>query len=352
MRRVDLRTLAPERVLIIKPSSLGDVVHALPVLTSLRGRWPDARISWVVNRGLRGLLDGHPHLDEVIPFDRGALRFGPRGLWSALGFARELRERRFDVVIDLQGLLRSGLMTAATGAKVRVGLAAAREGSARFYTHRIGSKAIVGHAVDRLMDVAKAFGGDASPRFIPTVTDADRAWALGVLAGVPRPVVVLNIGARWVTKRWAPESFATAAQRLVEERGVGLVAVGAPEDRPLVDRLKAALGAVPILDLCARTTLPQLAAVAEAADLFLSNDTGPLHLAAATGAPVLGLFTCTKPERTGPYGASASTVTTAVACAGSCVKACSHMSCMAELTPERVASAALRRLGLGGLGAA
>src|SRR5262249_24568819 len=123
--RADLPDVNPERVCLIKPSSLGDIVHALPVLSSLRGRWPKAHIAWVVNRGLRGLLDGHPLLDEVIPFDRGRLGFGPRGLLTFARFLRDLRRRRFDLVIDLQGLLRSGIMTAGTGAPVRVGMAEA-----------------------------------------------------------------------------------------------------------------------------------------------------------------------------------------------------------------------------------
>src|SRR5207237_781527 len=147
MPKPDLATLRPRRVCLIKPSSLGDVVHALPVLSALRALWPDAHLAWVVNRGLRGLLDGHPHLDEVVPFDRGAVGFGPRGLIASARFAKELRSRRFDLAVDLQGLLRSGLMTAATGAGVRVGMGDAREGSPLFYTHRIGMPEGDSHAV-------------------------------------------------------------------------------------------------------------------------------------------------------------------------------------------------------------
>src|SRR5579883_3426456 len=118
--------LHPERVCIIKPSSLGDIVHALPALTALRELWPDAKISWVVNRSLRGLLDGHPHLDEVIPFDRG---FGPGSVATTARFLRNLRRARFDVVIDMQGLFRSAVMTAATGSPIRLGMDDAREGA-------------------------------------------------------------------------------------------------------------------------------------------------------------------------------------------------------------------------------
>ncbi len=150
---------------------------------------------------------------------------------------------------------------------------------------------------------------------------------------------MLNVGARWLTKRWPPQHFAAVARQAVEARGAGLIAVGSPEDRPLVDQLRSALGPVPVLDLCGRTSLPQLAAIAEASDLFLSNDTGPLHLAAAAGCRVVGVYTCTRPEWTGPYGPRAVAVKTNVWCAGSCVKTCDRLECMTELTTARVWSA-------------
>lgn len=333
---VDLTRLRPERVCLIKPSSLGDVVHALPVLTALRSAWPKAHLAWVVNRGLRGLLDGHPHLDEVIPFDRGSVGLGPRGLAAFAGFVNGLRNRRFDLAIDLQGLLRSGLMTLATGARVRVGLSDAREGATRFYTHRVAMPEGDTHAVDKLMRVVRAFGIPTGPTFVPALSTEDRIWAAETLSPIASPRLVLNVGARWLTKRWPPSRFAEVARRAVRERGVGLVAVGAPEDRPLVDELIAGLGGIEILDLSGKTTLPRLAAVLGAADCVLSNDTGPLHLAVAAGARVVGVYTCTSPRKTGPYGPAAVTVESRVWCAGSCVKTCGRMECMTELTADRV----------------
>ncbi len=350
MRRLpdDLSRLEPRRVVLIKPSSLGDVVHALPALGALRARWPYAKLAWVVNRGLRGLLDGHPLIDEVIPFDRAAVSPSVSGLRSLGQFLAILRRRRFDLAIDLQGLFRSGLFTAATAAPVRVGLASAREGAPWFYTHRVADPSPRPHAVDRLMNIAASFGASReAPRVLPAMTDADRLWAAAALASVPRPRLILNIGARWETKRWPPEQFAQVARRAVTDRGAGLVAVGAPEDLPLVAQLTDALGGIPLLNLAGRTSLPQLAAVSAAADLFLSNDTGPLHLAAATGANVIGIYTCTKPEWTGPYGPNALALKTGIWCAGSCVKTCDRLDCMTELTADRVAAAVLDRLGPG-----
>ncbi|WP_422923900.1 glycosyltransferase family 9 protein [Singulisphaera sp. PoT] len=335
--REDLLRLNPARICIIKPSALGDVVHALPVLNALRSRWPTARLSWVVNRGLTGLVEGHPDLDEVIPFDREQLRPTPGGIAVTARFLAGLRKRRFDLTVDLQGLLRTGIMTAATGAPVRIGLADAREGATRFYTHRVSTEPDAVHAVDRLLAVSEALGAETDePRFVVAATEADRLWARLTLASVPGPRLVLNLGARWLTKRWPPEHFAAIGRKAVDELGAGLIVVGAPEDRPLIETLRAGLGPRPFLDLCGRTTLPQLAAVAAESDVFLSNDTGPLHLAAAAGAKVVGIYTCTSPEKTGPYGPRATAIQTGIWCAGSRLKCCSNMECMDELTPARV----------------
>jgi heptosyltransferase-1 len=340
-----LHDLAPRRVCLIKPSALGDVIHALPVLASLRDRWPSARISWVINRGLAGLVEHHPALDEVIPFDRSRAGLGPRGLLVSSRFFRDLRSRGFDLAIDLQGLLRSGLMTFATGAPVRVGRADAREGASLFYTHRIESSHA--HAVDRLLDLAEALGGDRTcPRFELAVGDDDRRWAIDAICGVPRPLLVLNPGARWLTKRWPPAHFAEVARRAVARFGAGIVVVGAAEDRPLSAAIRDELGplGIPIRDLTGQTSLLGLSAVMGEADLVLSNDTGPLHLAVASGAPVVSVFTCTDPSKTGPYGPRSEVVRTRVWCAASCLRRCDRMDCMAELTPDRVWPVVARKL--------
>ncbi len=333
----DLADLEPRRVCIIKPSSLGDVVHAFPVLHALRTRWPNAHIAWVINRSLRSLVDGHPEIDEVILYDRAKAGFSREGLHTIGSLFHRLRRGRFDLTIDLQGLLRSGLMAGATMAPIRVGMRGSREGASWFYSHQTSGPVGSCHEVDRLLQLAEAFGAVPSPaRFVLAVSDQDREWARRVLEPLPGPRIAFNPGARWMTKRWPPEHFAEVARRAAVELGAGLIAVGANEDRPLVEALRKPLGPVPMLDLCGKTTLPQLAALASELDLFVSNDTGPLHLAAATGAKVIGIFTCTNPGRTGPYGENARVVTSKIWCAASYVKTCDRLDCMTELTPARV----------------
>ena len=340
-----LQTLRPRRVAIVKPSSLGDVVHATPVLAALRDRWPDAHFGWIINKGLIDLVRGLPGLDEAIPFDRAGARVSPGGVATVARFVAGLRRKRFDLAIDLQGLLRSGLITRATGAPVRVGFEDAREGASRFYTHRVAFTGERLHAVDRLLGVARAFGCPSlSARFLSAISDAERAEAEQTLAAVARPRLIWNVGARWVTKRWPPERFAAVARLAAERLGAGSVIVGAPEDRPLVDRFQDEMGDRPALDLCGRTSLPRLAALAAASDLFVSNDSGPLHLAVAAGARVLGVYTCTKPDWTGPYGPRAEVVRSEIWCAGSCVKTCPRLECFTELSPDRVYDAVARAI--------
>jgi lipopolysaccharide heptosyltransferase I len=332
-----LARLDPARVCIIKPSSLGDVVHALPILAALRTRWPWAQLAWVVNRSFQDLLRGHPDLDELIVHERAGTSIDPLGIGSAIALLRKLSVGRFDLTIDLQGLLRSALMATATGAKTRIGPADAREGARWFYTDLVEAPRLGLHAVARMQRFAVALGADLSePQFKLPIGEVERCWAQIALGEVPRPRVVLNVGARWPTKRWPPEHFAEIGRRAHEEFGAGLIAVGSAIDRPFVAALFRRIAPVPILDLCDRTRLLQLAAVCLESDLMISNDTGPLHLAAAAGARVAGIYTCTNPELTGPYGPRAVTVRSCVWCAPSLLRKCARLECMAELTPDRV----------------
>jgi lipopolysaccharide heptosyltransferase I len=327
---------SPRRIAIIKPSALGDILHSLPVLTALRRRFPRAHLAWVVNRAYEPLLRPHPDLDEVIPFDRRL----PFGGWLRKGtsFARflgDLRQRRFDLAIDLQGLLRTGLMTLATGARLRLGLASAREGARWFYTHRIDDVRGVGHAVDRCWRVAEALGAGGARQFRLGVEEADREWALAALRSWPRPWIVVAAGARWVTKRWPPEHFAELLRRAQDQFGGTAVFVGG-RDEADVSRRAAAILSRRACDLTGLTTLPQLVAVLAEADVMLANDTGPLHLAVALGRPVVAPYTCTRVALNGPYGQFDRAAETRVWCAGRYRKRCNRLECMDELTPDRL----------------
>ena len=339
MRRYGpLDRYAAQRILLIKPSALGDIVHALPVLTALRRRFPDAHISWLVNRNYVNLLEGHPDLSDVIPFDRGASRMG---LIPAIGhyheFLRQLRGRKFDLAIDLQGLLRSGVMIAASAAHRRVGLATAREGARWFYTDRVPvAQPATTHAVDRYWLVARELGvGDLPKQFTIPITAEDHAWAEAMLVSQPRPYLMVGVGARWMTKRWPPEHFAGLIHKAQERWGGTAIFVGG-QDETAAARIVARKLRGQFLDLTGGTTLRQLAAILSRGDVMIANDTGPLHLAAALGRPVVAPYTCTKVVRTGPYQSMAGAVESRVWCQGSYLKQCSRLDCMTELTPFRL----------------
>jgi lipopolysaccharide heptosyltransferase I len=329
----------PNRIAILKPSALGDIVHALPVLTALRERFPDAHITWVVNKSYEPLLAGHPHLSETLAFDRGAFRGqAGRAVTYSLGFANDLRRRRFELVLDLQGLLRTGLMCAATGAPVRVGFANAREGSRHFYTQRVEvPDADRIHAVDRYWRVVEAVdAGGGAKRFVVPLKQAECDAVALDLAALPRPWLAFAVGARWVTKRWPPEHFAELANRAQQEFGGTVLFVGAADDTALSLEAASRLRG-PSRDLTGKTSLPRLAALLAAVDVMVANDTGPLHLAAALGRPCVAPYTCTKTALHGPYGVAGGGVETSVACRGSYLKQCPHgMVCMADLTPDKL----------------
>jgi lipopolysaccharide heptosyltransferase I len=329
----NLHECIPDRVLIVKPSALGDVVQSLPVLTALKERWRQARFTWVVNRSLAGLLSGHPDLDQVVPFDRAAP--GIDRLRSTRSLARRLRQGRFDVALDLQGLFRSAVMTRLSGAPIRVGYANAREGAPWFYTHLLQIPESVQAAHARYWMAAKAFGclGEPPPaRF--GFTDDDDRWAQQQLADVAHPILAIHPGAQWVTKRWPTAHFGWIARQAQVEFGAGIVLLGGPGEEDLCRAV--AEGVDQAMNLAGRTSLLRLATVLRRVDLVLSGDTGPMHLAAAVGTRVAAVFTCTSPARAGPIGAGHRILSAPVPCAASYLKRCSSLVCMRELTPERV----------------
>jgi lipopolysaccharide heptosyltransferase I len=339
MKRLPLCDYAARRIALIKPSALGDIIQTLPVLAALRRRYPQAYICWLVNRSYEPLLRGHPDLDEVLPFDRGGAT--RHGLWQAAKsygrFFRDIHARRFDLVIDLQGLLRSGLFTAVSGAARRVGLGSAREGAAWFYTDVVPvANFSAVHAVDRYWLVARAFGaGDGPIEFPLPVGEPEQGWAAAALRDCPRPWLAFGVGSRWVTKRWPPGHFAALARRAQAGFGGTVLFVGGADEADLARTTGEQL-AGRWRNLCGLTTLPQLAALLARADVMVANDTGPLHLAAALGRPVVAPYTCTRVALNGPFGQAARAVETRVSCAGSYVKKCSRLDCMSELTPERL----------------
>jgi lipopolysaccharide heptosyltransferase I len=365
------------RILLVKPSSLGDVIHAIPTAAALRRRFPAAHLAWLVEEELAGIVRGVRCVDEVIVSGRrrwlGALRAG-RGVAGAAsqfwGLARRLRAARYDLVVDLQGLLKSAVFVAATGARLRLGLSSGREGSRFACTHLVNAP-LAEHAVERYLRAAWALGAPDGPREFPIAIPPDAAreadHILGdagpatlpagkpatppagkpaiLPAGKPRALAVLHPAARWPTKLWTPEAFAAVGDALADHLGASLVITGSAGDASAAEAVRAHMRR-PALNLAGRTPLLTLAAILRQAAVMVTVDSGPMHLAAALGTPLVALFGPTAPSRTGPYGADLCRVLRAadlpcVPCLSRRCRIASERLCMRSLDPGRVTAEAL-----------
>ncbi|HAK88692.1 MAG TPA: lipopolysaccharide heptosyltransferase II [Nitrospiraceae bacterium] len=331
MDKINLKK-SPEKILVIKPSSLGDVVHSLPFLQAIKDGFPDAEIHWVIAKGLEGLLEDHPMVKKlkIINKDRWKDLKKIKDTASELaGISKELRHEAYDIAIDLQGLLRSGLLTYATGAPVRIGFKEAREGGSLFYTHKIrGGRDI--HAVDRYLKIAAALGCKTEDiRFpMPLIKESDKVRRLKESAG---DYAVIVPGARWETKKWSPEKFGRLAAML----DIKSIIIGSASDIEISEHIEAASKGK-ALSTAGDTDIKELISIIRGARYVVTNDSGPMHIAAALRIPVIAIFGPTNPERTGPYGNNHIIIRPDIPCAPCYKKKCKTMRCMEDISVERV----------------
>ncbi len=343
------------RILLIKPSSLGDVIHALPVLHGLRHRYPDATIDWLISAPLAPVIEGLPQLSEVIRFDRrryGKMAVSPRIAGEFVGFIQALRKRDYDLVIDLQGLFRTGFLSRASGAPVRIGFKDAREGAGFFYTHVLTSENPDIHAVRKNYLVADLLGFSEYPiGFRMPLSETDRVEADRLLgpadSQIHRRLIAVVPGARWETKVWPIERFAETINALHEEPANHCFLVGGPEDVDRCRALSSHCRRSPV-DLSGRTSLRTLAAVVSRADVVVCQDSGVMHLAVALNRPLVCLIGPTNHLRTGPYNRGEDCVRLDLDCAPCYFRRlsqCPHdHRCMRELPSDLVIQAVGARL--------
>lgn len=301
-------------IALVKLSSLGDVVHALPAAAALRAQFPNARLAWIVERREAAVLRGNPALDEVVPVDARAWRRArtPLAVAEAVGALAELRRHlagaRFDVAVDLQGLLKSGVLAAATRAPLRIGFVAARcrEPLAAVFTNRrVAPPAAARHVVEQYLALLEPLGVAGARVEFPLPADgAAEARVDDVLAAhglKPRDrLVVLNPGAGRPDKRWPAGRFRELARRLTAEAGASVLVVWGPQDLALARSVVAGAGEGRVV-LAPPTDLDGLIAALRRASVVVAGDTGPLHLAAALGVACVGVYGPTSVERNGPW---------------------------------------------------
>jgi lipopolysaccharide heptosyltransferase I len=327
------------RILLVKLSSFGDVLHALPTLEALREAYPTGHITWLVEAAYAPLLSGHPALDEVwiAPRLRPAEFFSGSNPAALRRLLQQLRAQPFDLVVDVQGLFKSALWVALAKSPRKVGYDRTRELSYLPLTERVPPFDPEAHAVRRYLNLAHYLGAPpATPRFRLGLDAAADIAAL-IPAGTGAPLVVLHPGARWASKLWPPASWANLAEWF-HAQGFQIAVTGSPADQKLVADITAQCRA-PLINLAGATSLAQLAAILRKTRLAVTTDTGVMHLAAALGTPVTALFGPTAPWRTGPFGPGHQVVRLGLPCSPCFKRHCPTPRCLTDLTPEMVAAA-------------
>jgi heptosyltransferase I len=321
------------KILIIKPSALGDVIHGLPVLQALHSCFAESEIHWVVARGFHEILEGHPLIHKLWIIDKNSWKEPAKALATFTELKRlaaGLRREKFDLVVDLQGLFRSAMIGLFTGTKERAGFENAREGAKFSYKYRIRTDAEL-HAVDKNMQLARALGCDAGdPVF--SFPPLDLAPELSRL--LPSEYAVFAPSAGTLVKRWPAANFGYLASKLP----IPAIIVGGKSDVALANEI-AAFSRGRAVSLAGKTSLKGLAAIIKGAKFLVTADSGPMHIAAALNIPVFAIFGPTNPVRTGPYGKIHTIIRSDLPCSP-CYKRkpCDDWKCMSGITVEFVAN--------------
>ncbi|RKY73717.1 hypothetical protein DRQ00_12255 [candidate division KSB1 bacterium] len=336
----------PEKILIIKPSSLGDVISALPVLHGLRRTFPCAHIAWLVNAGFTDILEGENDLDEIIPLERR--RFGKIcrewqptiDFWE---FCNQLRAKKFDWVIDLQGLFRSGFFSYITGASLRAGFADTRELARLFYTHPFKPKAT--HTIDRNITLARSLGVDVRrDDFKLNLSEKIFTFVRSFLEQnnlSERRYIVIAHGTRWESKLYPTHHWQKVVGELVKD--LPIVLIGSPEDVQRSAEIASAIEGGRIIDATGKTTPAEAAGIIGASAVVVCCDSAANFIAPAVGVPAITLIGPTRVGRTGPYGGRSRAIIADIPCQGCLKRTCPHVAmeggfatCMQLIEPEKV----------------
>lgn len=328
-----------KRILIVKLSAIGDVVHALPVASALKQCFPRAKITWVVEPPAYDLLTNNPYIDEIIIFEKSKFKSLAGFCRHAPDFINLLRKQRFDLALDLQGLFKSAAISFLSGAPQRLVYCNARE-----YSDKIGQKVCgpnrEGHVVNRYLDVVRELGCKITqPQFVINITEHEAASAAEIAqqAGlaIDNPYIVLLPGTNWPNKCWPADKFARLADKLFDNNLIPVL-VGGNAEKTMIHEITAQTSILPV-ELSGKTTLKQLAYILKNACAVVAGDTGPMHLAAALDTPVIALFGPTDPMRNGPYGERHQVLTTKRPCQGCWQRQCPDgKDCLAEIDVDSV----------------
>jgi lipopolysaccharide heptosyltransferase I len=341
-----------KRVLIVRLGALGDIVHAVPVAAALRRAYPTARIDWLVSAKHRDILDLVPVIDRRLVIDDRSRASSGAGLWAAIG---ELRRQRYDVAIDLQGLLKSALLARSSGAAMVIGFSSAyaRESMARlFYTDAydggrggLFDPRETRHVVAINLQVLGLLGLTPGPPEFP-IDRVDSAAARRAADETGGRYALLNPGAAWPNKRWPPDRFAQVAARLRERHGLMSVVLWGPGEEALAQETVARSAGAAVTTPA--TSIADVVAIARSAAVMVSGDTGPTHIASAVGTPIVGIYGPTRPVRNGPMAPDDLWVSRDEVCQCHHLRRCKlDRMCLLDIEVAEVVSAVERRLAAG-----
>ena len=335
------------KILILKPSSLGDVVQAMPVLRLLKQHFTGSEIHWWLGSEFLSLFQDDPDLAGIFRFERQRWK-SPLNWFEVLASIRAMRAKRFDWVIDLQGLARSGMFAWMANGAFTIGVDDPREGARGFYDLAVPRPSPTTHAVDWYLEVLRVLKVPVHWNFIwlPAKPDAAvsvrRKWQPDSAQWI-----VINPGARWLNKRWPVEHFAELVRTLANKRPDARFAIlGGRDDCPLGSTIAQA-APQRCLDLTGQTSLAEMIEWLRLSSLVVTNDTGPMHVAAALGKPIVALFGPTDPRRTGPYGQLERALRIELPCSPCLRQTCFYerpLECLRGISPAHVADVALGRL--------
>lgn len=348
--------LSAMEILIVKLSAIGDVVHTLPALNALHHGFPGSRITWLVEEKAYDIIKDHPYLKKVIVSKRKRWlkNLKKPSLWyptlkEVISFVRELRSREYDLVIDFQGLLKSGLLVFLSRSKRKAGYDRTREMSYVFLNERIPEYPKDQHAVERNTNLVKYLGAGVDGRtgFKIFIGEKDKRNIEFFLSThklkTSRPLIVINSQATWETKLWQPLKVAKLSDRLIENYGAQIVFTGGEDDYfPNEDILS--LMKYTAVNYSGKTSLKELAYLLSLSDLMITMDSGPMHIASAVGTPTVALFGPTAPWRTGPYCNNAIVIRNQLSCSPCFKRRCDSRICMEGISVEEVLEAADKQI--------
>jgi heptosyltransferase-3 len=336
-----------KNILVIKLRYIGDVLLATPVLRALREAYPEARLTALVNEGTEDVLRWNADLNDLLLVRRAGVRAG-------LAFLIQLRRQRYDCVIDLTDGDRSALIARWSGASIRIGFNEEHRWRGLLYTTALTGQPGM-HRTERDLQTVRTLGlqPKATPPVLRTTPQDDQEaetllLQLGITAGGPRMLVMMQPGARYWFKAWPPERFAALIDRLTERFGCQVLLGGDVREVTLAEQIRALARSSPVV-IAGRTTLLQYAAVLKRCALFVGNDNGPMHMAAAVGIPVVGLFGPSDPAEWGPRGTRSEVLYKGLDCRRCFHPTCDQgeASCMKQISVEEVFAAATRCLAEG-----